>query len=149
MLTQGNARATLASACLLGGMDDLCMHAYAACKESIRLDTIEDWLTWLDTHPQPYTSNSPGPSGPSTPRSPSPQSVQDLGAASIFGPYAQLLRNDVFEFLIVSLPAILFADAETKPEVVSEAHEALLRVFSRVSFDSKGFLLADRNFHQL
>jgi hypothetical protein len=64
-----------------------------------------------------------------------------------------MLRDDALEFLIISLPAILIADSNTnttestttptaaadygKAEIPGEALEALLRVFSRVSFDSK------------
>ena len=192
MLTSANARATLASACLLGGMDDLCGKAYNICRESIRVDTIEEWLVWTDTQHQQQqqqqqqrsststssglNGHSPSTSAPSTPRSPSSPSPLLASSAvdhrhntpappptpSIFGPYALLLRDDVLEFLIVSLPAILIADnnehATTtttttaagvngsggsgvvesgKSEISGEALEALLRVFSRVSFDSK------------
>lgn len=190
MVSTANARATLASGCLLGGMDDLCAKAYNICKDSIRVDTIEDWLAWTDAHFSPPSSSippstpggggsgtaagahivgasalnghSPSTSAPSTPRSPSsPSPLSSAGqqqdrqivAPSIFGPYAQLLRDDVLEFLIVALPAILMTDSNTttstlttsnghqnggesvKSEINGEALEALLRVFSRVSFD--------------
>src|SRR4051812_13037116 len=112
MLSTANARATLASACLLGGMDDLCAKAYNICKDSIRVDTIEEWLAWTDTTLSSSTLNghhSPSTSAPSTPRSPSspsPLSAQQdhrqilNTTPSIYGPYAQLLRDDVLEFLI-------------------------------------------------
>jgi hypothetical protein len=150
MLSPANARATLASACLLGGMEELCAKAYTICKESIRVDTIEEWLAWADAHQALHPSSalnghSPNTSAPSTPRSPSspsPLSAQERQVSagpSIFGPYAQMLRDDALEFLIVSLPAILIADTNEsdKSEIGGEALEALLRVFSRVSFDSK------------
>ncbi|KAG8753585.1 hypothetical protein FRC14_005896 [Serendipita sp. 396] len=134
-LSQANARAVLASACLLGGLDDLCERAYATCKDSIRVDTIEEWLAWIDAHPSPL-AHSPSASAVSTPRSPSPQSSQEGPGPSIYGPYAQLLRNDVLDFLVVSLPTTLLTENESnKSEATAEATEALLRIFSRVSFD--------------
>ena len=137
-LTQTNARAVLAAACLLGGVNDLCERAYHVCKDSIRVDSIEDWLKWVDDHSSPFRSHSPSSSAVSTPRSPSPQSAQEVPVASIYGPYAQMLRDDVLEFLTVSLPSILLADSETsKTEMSGDATEALLRVFSRVPFDSQ------------
>lgn len=135
-LSQTNARAALAAACLLGGVHDFCERAYHVCKDSIRVDTIEDWLKWVDDHSSPFRSHSPSSSAVSTPRSPSPQSAQEAPVASIYGPYAQMLRDDVLEFLTVSLPSILLAESETtKAEVGGDATEALLRVFSRVPFD--------------
>lgn len=134
MLSQVNARAVLASACLLGGMDELANRAYQTCKDSIRVESIEDWLAWVDTHPSPFRTHSPSTSAASTPRSPSPQSIPETPGSSIYGPYAQYLRDDVLEFLIVSLPTILFAD--TKSNKPGEAQEALLGIFSRVGFDS-------------
>jgi len=136
MLSQTNARAVLASACLLGGMEDLANRAYHICKDSIRVETIEDWLAWVDAHPSPFTSHSPTASATSTPRSPSPQSATEMPGSTIFGHYAQHLRDDVLEFLVVSLPTILFTENESnKPEITDDAQEALLRIFSRVSFD--------------
>lgn len=136
-LSQANARAVLASACLLGGMDDLAKRAYQMCKESIRVETIEDWLAWIDTHPSPFLSHSPTASAASTPRSPSPQSAPETPGSTIYGHYAQHLRDDVLEFLIVSLPTILFAENESNKPESGDAQEALLRIFSRVSFDSQ------------
>jgi hypothetical protein len=144
ILSQANARSVLACACLLGGMDDLCKRAYQVCKESIRVDTIEDWLVWIDAHRSPFAAHSPSASATSTPRSPSPSSAQHelssnaVAAASIYGPYAQMIREDVLNFLIMTLPTILFADNESsRSDFTSEAMEALLRIFSRVSFDSQ------------
>jgi hypothetical protein len=133
VVTQANARQTLASACLLGGMDDLCTYAFNVCRESIRGDTIEDWLSWVDSHQSPFAPHSPDTSAPSTPRSISPQPNQDISTSSIYGPYAQLLRDAVLDFLVLSLPSILVAENEATG---GDWQEPLLRIFSRVSFDS-------------
>lgn len=132
-LTYANARATLAAACLLGGMDDLCAHALAVCRESINVETISDWLSWMDA-----LHGSPGPSTPSTssvstPTSATPPPAQEIPMSTVYGPYAQLLRGDVFDFLTSTLPAQLQAAADEGGE---EPTEVLLGIFATASFES-------------
>ncbi|KAI0048568.1 hypothetical protein FA95DRAFT_1557927 [Auriscalpium vulgare] len=103
-----NARGVLAAACLLGGMDDLCAHAYDACREHIRADTVDEWLRFVGT----------------------PPADGELPAPTLFGPYAQRLRDDVLHFLVDTLPAVLGV-----PAGAPGARDALLQVFARVPFE--------------
>ncbi|KAJ3814833.1 hypothetical protein EV368DRAFT_71730 [Lentinula lateritia] len=119
-----NARAVLAAGCMLGGMDDLCELAYATCKRSISVDTIGAWLEFVDAIP-------PSSSGVETPG-------PDLSPIRIYGPYVQRLRDDVFHFLVVTLPNILEIHAtpsEGTPKTPENGREILLQVFSRIPFD--------------
>lgn len=89
------------------------------------MDTIDQWLHFADTVP-------PSGDGSATP---------DLPQTSVFGLYAQRLRDDVFQFL-VSLPEIL-EGAPPQPDVSSVAagggtptpRDVLLQVYSRVPFE--------------
>ncbi|TDL27582.1 hypothetical protein BD410DRAFT_782706 [Rickenella mellea] len=129
-LNTSNARAVLAAGCLLGGMDDLCNIAYQACAESITVDTINEWIDFVDS-----LTPTDGTATPS-----------ELPRTTIFGPYAARLRNDLFHFLIVTLPTVLAA--HSPPELNGASHgsgppvttggpgrETLLQIFSRVPFD--------------
>ncbi|KAH7889255.1 hypothetical protein F5I97DRAFT_1801567 [Phlebopus sp. FC_14] len=118
-----NARGVLAAGCLLGGMDDLCGYAYEACRQSINVETITEWLEFIDGIP--LSSD-----GTLTPEQPLP---------SLFGHYAQRLREDVFHFLVVTLPNALevYSPAATE-NGSSQGHAgraALLQIFSLVPFD--------------
>ena len=113
-LNTANARAVLAAGCLLGGMDDLCGYAYQACRESITIDTIDEWIT--------FVNGLSMPDGTSTP--------SDLIRPTVLGPYAGRLRSDVFHFLVVTLPAMLEVQSAT-----GSGREMLLQIFSRVPFD--------------
>ena len=53
--------------------------------------------------------------------------------STVYGPYAQLLRGDVFEFLTSTLPAQLQAAADEGGE---EPTEVLLGIFATASFES-------------
>jgi len=53
--------------------------------------------------------------------------------STVYGPYAQILRNDVFDFLTSTLPAQLQAAADEGGE---EPTEALLEIFATASFES-------------
>lgn len=121
-LNPGNARAVLAAGCLLGGMDDFCHYAYQACRNSITVETINDWIDFVD-------HIAPTPDGAATP----------MQRTSVLGPYALQLRNDVFQFLVVTLPDILevhTAPAESQVHNgFSSGRETLLQIFSRVPFD--------------
>ncbi|KAI0713426.1 hypothetical protein C8Q76DRAFT_731379 [Earliella scabrosa] len=128
-----NARAVLAAGCLLGRMDDLCNYAYEICRQSIILDTLPSWLEFIDSI---HTSSD----GTSTPVVEQSQNMR----AAVFGPYAQRLRDDVFNFLIVTLPNLVnFGGQATPttplPEGASQPADAgrdtLLQVFARVPFD--------------
>lgn len=66
-------------------------------------------------------------------------SIPDLPRTSVFGLYAQRLRDDVFHFLVVSLPQILQIEAQGDP-AQTQPHEpngrdVLLQIFSRVPFE--------------
>ncbi|KAH7922828.1 hypothetical protein BV22DRAFT_1016567 [Leucogyrophana mollusca] len=117
-----NARGVLAAGCLLGGMDDLCGYSYEACRQSINVETITEWLEFIDTIP----SSSDG-------------SPNLIPMTSVFGQYAQRLRDDVFHFLVVTLPTVLEVhspvSSESGPSQGPSGRDTLLRVFSLVPFD--------------
>jgi len=122
LIRPGNARAVLAAGCMLGGMDDLCQFAYDTCKHSISVETIGVWLEFVDAIPPPS-------SGADTP---------EVSPIRIFGNYAQRLRDDVFHFLVVTLPQILELHAtssDNTPSTPENGREILLQVFSRVPFE--------------
>ncbi|KAN0076883.1 hypothetical protein V8E55_010738 [Tylopilus felleus] len=118
-----NARGVLAAGCLLGGMEDLCSYAYGACRQSISVETITEWLEFVDTAPV-------SPDGSLTPQPP---------VTSVFGEYARRLREDVFHFLVVTLPNTLEVYSSTGSEPsLSQGHsgrDTLLQIFSLVPFD--------------
>jgi len=123
LLNPHNARAVLAAACFLGGLPDLCSYAYDVCRNSISVETIDDWLTFVETIPTPPEEGGP----------------VDV-PASVFGPYASQLRADVLHFLVTTLPQALHAFQT----VEGAAHtlngrapglDSLLHVYARVPFD--------------
>ncbi|KAJ7343628.1 hypothetical protein DFH08DRAFT_873250 [Mycena albidolilacea] len=118
LIHEKNCRAVLASAHLLGGMDELCSYSYDACRRSISVDTIGEWLSFIDTIPPPSD-------GTTTP---------DLTQTSIFGPYGQRLRDDVFNFLVVTLPQSLDIHPDSS-KAGGNGRDMLLQIFSRVPFD--------------
>lgn len=122
MIQPGNARAVLAAGCLLGGMEDLCAYAYDVCRRSLSVETIDQWLQFVDTTP----SSGDGTVTPDLPRT------------SVFGLYAQRLRDDVFHFL-VTLPEVL-ENGPAQQDAPSgtatpDARDMLLQVYSRVPFE--------------
>ncbi|KAH9857636.1 hypothetical protein C2E23DRAFT_284595 [Lenzites betulinus] len=127
-----NARGVLAAARLLGRMDDLCEYAYELCQQSITLDTLPSWLEFLDTTP----GSSDGSSTPVIDQPPHPRTA-------IFGPYAPRLREDIFTFLVVTLPDLVgFGGTATPLTPASEnsqhadaGRDTLLQVYARVPFD--------------
>jgi len=137
-----NARGVLAAACLLGGMDDLCRYAYEACRQSIGLSTIDEWLQFVETVPS--TSN-----GSSTPELPVSSTT------SVYGFFAQRLRDDVFNCLVVTLPVLLDVNQQpmnngTTSPVDPPPHsgrETLLQIFSRVPFDLFKAAIESPTFH--
>ncbi|KAG6845188.1 hypothetical protein H0H87_012745 [Tephrocybe sp. NHM501043] len=117
-----NARAVLAAGCLLGGMEDLCRHSYEACRQSITVDTIGNWVEFIDSIP----SSSDGTATP------------DLPKTSIFGLYAQRLKDDVFHFLVDTLPELLDVHqppSERSPVSGPHGRDVLLQIYSRVPFE--------------
>lgn len=130
-----NARAVLAAGCLLGRMDDLCNYAYEVCRQSITVDNISSWLEFVDSMPSASDSSS-------RPMTPIDQHQNTQSRTAIFGLYAQRLRDDVFNFLVVTLPNMLNVGALASPAsphpdgVQSDAgRDTLLQVFARVPFD--------------
>jgi len=131
-LTPENARSVLAAACLLGGMDDLCMASYEMCRDSISVETIQDWLHFLD---DPSSQSSPS-SVPGTP-------TVETSPSAVLGPYGKRLRDDVFSFLVVSLPAALQAfppPSIPRPPAADGPNpesglDVLLRIYTALPFD--------------
>ncbi len=140
-----NARGVLAAACLLGRMDDLCNYAYEICRQSISLDTLPVWLEFIETL-------SPPSDGSSTPVVEQHHHTR----TAVFGPYAQRLRDDVFSFLVVTLPNLVnFGGQATPTTPLSEGasqqadagRETLLQVFARVPFDLFKAAVESPTFH--
>ena len=122
-------------------MHDLCEYAYEACRQSITQTTINDWLEFVES-----VSHTPSQNGFASP----PVNVQSItSTVSVFGPYAQRLRHDVLEYLVVTLPAALNvhqrdpANGTVSPSPESPSpssqhssgRETLLDIFSRVPFE--------------
>lgn len=117
-----NARAVLAGGCLLGGMDDLCQYAYDCCRQSINVDTVGQWLEFVDRIPAPSD-------GSATPQ-------VELSTTSVFGPYGPRLKEDVFNFLVVELPNVLHVHQPTPTTPPDAAgRDMLLQIYSRIPFD--------------
>ncbi|KAI0928039.1 hypothetical protein AcW1_005410 [Taiwanofungus camphoratus] len=126
-----NARAVLAAGCLLGGMDDLCSYAYEVCRQSITVDSISGWLDFVDSIPSPSD-------GTSTPI----EQHQMPPRTAVFGPYAQRLKDDIFNFLVVTLPNMLNVGGQMTPvtphadgDTSDAGRDTLLQIFARVPFD--------------
>jgi hypothetical protein len=115
-----NARAVLAAGCLMGGMDDLCQYSYNVCRQSMSVATIGGWVEFIDSIP----ANNDGTSTP------------DLPSLSVFGLYAQRLRDDVFHFLVITLPEVLEVQrTQSDPSSGPSGRDVLLQIFSRVPFE--------------
>jgi hypothetical protein len=114
------ARAVLASALLLGGMDELADYAYETCRGSISLNTLDEWLGFVESLPSPADG--------------------DLNQ-SIFGRYTKRIRDDVHGFLVVSLPHILQVVPQSGERTPQSEHEgdngwnALLNIYARLPFE--------------
>ncbi|KZO97887.1 hypothetical protein CALVIDRAFT_535985 [Calocera viscosa TUFC12733] len=97
-----NALSVLASACYLGGMDDLAAHAYEVCKSSISLETLPTWIEFVESivgdevEPKASSASDRDKDGSS-------------GRRSILGVYAERLRDDVMQYFIGALPRELGA----------------------------------------
>jgi len=121
LINPENARGVLAAGCLLGGMDDLCGYSYETCKRSISVDGIAEWLKFVEASSTPSDSLGPG----------------NMHSTSIFGIYAQKLRDEIFNYLVVILPNHLDVHSASSAESLQGANsrDTLLRVFSLVPFD--------------
>jgi len=120
LIRSDNSRAVLAAGCLLGGMDELCRYAYGVCRQSMSVETIGSWLEFVDTMP-PHTDGTVAP---------------ELPSASIFGQYAQTLRDDVFHFLVVTLPEVLEVQRPHQdPSSGPSGRDVLLQIYSQVPFE--------------
>lgn len=115
-----NARAVLAAGCLLGGTEELCSFAYDVCRQSLSVETIGGWLEFID-------STTVSTDGSVTP---------DI-SSTVFGHYAQRLRDDVFHFLVVTLPEVLEVAQRAGQEsnVNPAGRDVLLQVYSQVPFE--------------
>ena len=84
------------------------------------METIGLWLEFVDNVPS-SPDDTTSPTMPST---------------AVFGQYAQRMRDDVFHFLVVTLPEVLEV---TKPQQDSMSNpsgrDALLQIYARVPFD--------------
>ena len=116
-------------------MEDLCNYAYEMCRSSINLDTLSSWLDFVD-------SVSPASSdGTSTPIVEHHQPMR----MAVLGPYAHRLRDDVFNFLVVTLPSLVNFGTPATPATPTTPNgagsesdpgrETLVQVFSSVPFD--------------
>jgi len=123
LINPENARGVLAAGCLLGGMDDLCVYSYETCKRSMNIDNIAEWLKFVDCGPSSSNSLSP----------------TEMPSTSVFGLYAQRLRDDIFNYLVVTLPSVLevhsASPVESGPSQSSSGRDTLLQVYSLVPFD--------------
>lgn len=111
-----NARAVLAAACYLGGMEDMCQYAYTVCRQSLSVETIGSWLEFVDA--VPGSANTP-----------------ELAPTTVFGQYAQRLRDDVFHFLVVTLPEVLEVQRPQDPSSGTNGRDVLLQIYSGVPFE--------------
>lgn len=99
-------------------MEDLCTYAYEICKASISAETIYEWLDFIASIPYP-----PSPSA-SSPVSPTLEVNENDATDPVFGTYGPRLREDVFSFLVVTLPTLV--EGETN---------GLLDVYARLPFE--------------
>ena len=141
LIRPDNSRGVLAAGCLLGGMQDLCEYAYEVCRQSITQTTISEWLEFVE-----MVSCAPSQNGSASP-SVNMQSITSV--TNVFGPYAQRLRHDVLEYLVVTLPTALNVqqrapangsvspspESPSSPSQYGSGRDVLLDIFSRVPFD--------------
>lgn len=86
------------------------------------VDTISDWIKFVEPSP-----SSPGGISPA-----------DIPTStSVFGLYAQRLRDDIFNYLVVTLPTALEVPSASpvEPSTQASGRDTLLQVFSLVPFD--------------
>lgn len=127
-----NTRAVLAAGCLLGGMDELCNYSYELCRQSITVENIAAWLQFVDA----VHASSDGTSTPIE------QQQIPPSRTAIFGPFAHRLRDDVWDFLVSTLPQNLNVGGLSTPisphpdgQPSDAGRDTLLQVFALVPFD--------------
>ena len=132
-----NARGVLAAACLLGGMDELCEFAYDVCRRHISLDNIGSWLDFVEIPDTTSGSATPLRSGtpmlPGTPTMATPPPLPQ--PTTLFGLYTQRLRSDVFNFLVVTLPASLDLSDTSQNGSEPSGRDVLMQIFAQVPFE--------------
>jgi len=122
LIRPDDARVVLAAGCLLGGMQDLCQYSYEACRQSISVETIGAWVEFIDSIP----SSGDGSATP------------DIPKPSVFGLYAQRLKDDVFHSLVDTLPEILKVQQsshESSSASGPNGRDIPLQIYSRVPFE--------------
>jgi hypothetical protein len=86
----------------------------------MNVDNIAEWLKFVDS---PSTSSDG-------------LSPTDMHSTSVFGVYAQRLKDDIFNYLVVTLPNVLGIHSSPATELDQGSNrDTLLRVFSVVPFD--------------
>lgn len=103
-------------------MEDLCQYAYEICRRSLSVETIGSWLQFVESVPQ---SSANGAASPEV-------------LPTVFGHYAQRLREDVFHFLVVTLPEVLEVRQQTpQPDAApgTSGRDILLQVYAQVPFE--------------
>lgn len=94
-------------------MDELCSLAYQQCRESINIETVQDWIQFVEGLP----GSSDGTQTPS----------EAMLRPTVLGPYAAQLRADVLDFLVSTLPKLCGN--------TSEGRTAMLNIFAHVPFE--------------
>jgi hypothetical protein len=104
-------------------MDDLCQYTYEVCRRSLSVENIGSWLQFVESGPQPSANGAASPNAVPT----------------VFGHYAQRLREDVFHFLVVTLPEVLEVRQQNpQPDAASgtTGRDVLLQVYAQVPFET-------------
>jgi len=134
-----NALSVLASACYLGGMDDLAAHAYSVCKSSISLDSLPTWIEFVESIVGDDIDQKALPSDREKDGS------NDV-RRSILGVYAERLRDDVMHYFVAVLPRELaaFDPQPTAPPTTTQTpsaspdrpsgYEVYLRLFTLLPY---------------
>lgn len=104
-------------------MDDLCQYTYEVCRRSLSVENIGSWLHFVENGVQPSANGAASPNAVPT----------------VFGHYAQRLREDVFHFLVVTLPEVLeVRQQDPQPDAASgtTGRDVLLQVYAQVPFET-------------
>lgn len=91
----------------------------------MNVDTIPEWIKFVDSSASPSSPDGLSPAA-------------EMPPTSVFGLYAQRLRDDIFHYLVVILPSILELSTASPIEPTpaqGTGRETLLRVFSSVPFE--------------
>lgn len=86
----------------------------------MNINNIAEWLKFVDSGPSSSIGLSPA----------------DIPSTSVFGQYAQRLKDDIFSYLVVTLPHTLGIQSTSPVEPgSSQSRDTLLQVFALVPFD--------------